>query len=97
MGNKTLNTLMAALAMSGAADKQDVFIIRKPEDIAIGGARQAAARNNGGGRQRIVLFSGSIVPKEMHEFSIGGEKILAYSRKDAIKRLKHRMGKHGRR
>lgn len=90
MENKILNTLMAALAMSGSANKQDVFIIRKPEDIAIGGTRQADARNNRGGRQRIVFSSGSVVPKEMHEFSIGGEKILAYSRKDAIKRLKHK-------
>lgn len=90
MKNKILNTLIAALEMSGSANKQDVFIIRKPEDIAIEGARQAAARNSGSGRPRIVLSSGSVVPKEMHEFSIGGEKILAYSRKDAIKRLKHR-------
>lgn len=90
MENKILDTLMAALAMSGSANKRDVFVIRMPEDIAIGEARQAAARNSGSGRPRIVLSSGSVVPKEMHEFSIGGEKILAYSRKDAIKRLKHR-------
>ena len=90
MENKILSTLMAALEMSGSANKQDVFIIRKPENIAIRGARQAAARNSGSGRPRIVLSSGSVVPKEMHEFSIGGEKIMAYSRKDAIKRLKHR-------
>ena len=90
MKNKILDTLMAALEMSGSANKQDVFIICKPEDIAIRGARQAAAWNSGSGRPRIVLSSGSVVPKEMHEFSIGGEKILAYSRKDAIKRLKHR-------
>lgn len=93
MENKTLNTLMAALAMSGSANKPDVFTIRKPGDTAIGETRQAAERKNGGGRQRIVLSSGSVVPKEMHEFSIGGEKVLAYSRKDAIKRLKHRRGK----
>ena len=90
MENKILNTLFAALAMSGAADKQDVFVIRKKEDMAMRGARQAAARNSGSGRPRIVLSSGSVVPKELHEFSIGGERILAYSRKDAIKRLKHR-------
>lgn len=90
MGNNTLNTLMAALAMSGAADKQDVFVIRKREDMVMREARQAAARNNGSDRPRIVLSSGSIVPKELREFSIGGERILAYSRKDAIKRLKHR-------
>ena len=90
MKNKILDTLMAALEMSGLANKQDVFVIMKPENIAIGEARQAAARNSGSGRPRIVLSSGSVVPKEMHEFSIGGEKILAYSRKDAIKRLKHR-------
>ena len=90
MENKMLNTLMAALEMSGSANKQNVFVIRMPENIAIGGARQAASRNSGSGRPRIVLSSGSVVPKEMHEFSIGGEKILAYSRKDAIKRLKHR-------
>ena len=85
-----MNTLMASLEMSGSANKQYVFVIRKPENIAIEGARQAAARNSGSGRPRIVLSSGSVVPKEMHEFSIGGEKIMAYSRKDAIKRLKHR-------
>lgn len=90
MKNKTLNTLMAALVMSMAANKPDVFTIRKPGDTAIGGTRQAAARNNGSERPRIVLSSGSVVHKEMHEFSIGGEKILAYSRKDAIKRLKHK-------
>lgn len=90
MGNKTLNTLMAALVMSGAANKPDVFTIRKPGDTAIGGTQQAAERNNGSERPRIVLSSGSVVPKEMHEFYIGGERILAYSRKDAIKRLKHR-------
>ena len=28
--------------------------------------------------------------RELHEFNINGEKIVAYSRKDAIKRLKHR-------
>lgn len=28
--------------------------------------------------------------KELREFDIKGNKILAYSRKDAIKRLKHR-------
>ena len=93
MGNKILNTLMAALAMSGSANKQDVFVIRKPEDIAIGGARKAAARNSGSGRPRIVLSSGSVMPRDMHEFSIGGEKVLAYSRKDAIKRLKHKKDK----
>lgn len=90
MENKILSTLMAALEMSGSANKQDVFTIRKPESIAIEGARKAAARNSGSGIPRIVLSSGSVVPKEMHEFSIGGEKIIAYSRKDAIKRLKHR-------
>lgn len=95
MENKTLNTLMAALAMSEVYNMQDVFMLRNQEGIARGGKRQPVVRNNGGGRQRIVLSSGSVVPKEMHEFSIGGEKVLAYSRKDAIKRLKHRRGKHG--
>jgi hypothetical protein len=28
--------------------------------------------------------------KELREFTIKGEKIMAYSRKDAIKRLKHK-------
>lgn len=93
MENKTLNTLMAALAMSEVYNMQDVFMLRNPKNIARSGKRPAVVRNNGGGRQRIVLPSGSVVPKEMHEFSIGGEKVLAYSRKDAIKRLKHRRGK----
>lgn len=30
------------------------------------------------------------VKKELKEFSIKGHKIMAYSKKDAIKRLKHR-------
>lgn len=30
------------------------------------------------------------VVREMREFVVGGKKVMAYSRKDAIKRLRHR-------
>lgn len=31
-----------------------------------------------------------VVRKDLHEFSINGEKVMAYSRKDAITRLRHK-------
>ena len=81
--------MMAAMIMAAAEGKQCYG------DVYRSNRKRSAEKNF-----RLARMAQTIrrkeESKELRTFNIGGEKIEAYSRKDAIQRLKHRI-KEGKR
>lgn len=74
--NKIMFKTLAALAMANAmALDEDIYSSRKPSNE---------------GTNLNPNYRHQSIPKELRKFKIKGEDVMAYSRKDAIKRLKHK-------